>query len=105
MLKILIVIAPLFLIIFGAAAVQRFKKTDEHWSEVLNGFALHVGLPALIFAALSRADFSFAEEKGLIAANSLFLIGGFVVAFILGKILRLKPSALRTFFICLVFAN
>lgn len=105
MIDVLITIAPLFLIIFASALIQRARNLGEDWSRVLNDFALDIGLPALIFAALAKTSFSFAEESGLLIANSLFLIAGFVVAFLLAKLLRLDPAASRTLFICLAFGN
>ena len=59
----------------------------------------------LIFSALSKTQFSFAEESGLIISNSLFIISSFLLAFIVGKILRLEKQIFRTLFICFVFGN
>jgi predicted permease len=105
MLEILIVIAPLFIIIFTSAILQRAKKVGEDWSAVLNDFALNVGLPALIISALAKMTFSFSEQAGLIIANSAFLIGGFIISYIVGKILKLKKKTFSTLFICLSFGN
>jgi hypothetical protein len=105
MLDVLITIAPLFLIILASALVQRAKKLGEDWSRILNAFALKIGLPALIFAALAKTSFSFAEQSGLLIANSLFLIASFAVAFVVAKGLRLDPAASRTLCICLAFGN
>ena len=105
MIKVLIVIAPLFLIIFASAILQKIKNVGDHWEHVLNSFALNIGLPALIITALSKTTFSFSSQANLIIANSLFLIGGFVVAFTVGKILRLPKQMFRTIFICLAFGN
>ena len=105
MLEVLLIIAPLFLIIFVSALVEKFKKVDESWSNVLNSFALNIGLPALIFSALSKASFSFSEQASLIIANSALVIGSFILAFIVGKIFRFKTKLFRTVFICLGFGN
>ncbi len=105
MLKILLVISPLFLIIFASAIVQRIKNIDESWSIVLNKFALNVGLPALIFAVLAKTNISFTNELDIIIANSIFMIAGFVVAFLFSKVLRLSKKMARTLFISLAFGN
>jgi len=105
MLEVLIVIAPLFLIIFASAILQKIKNVGDQWEHVLNSFALNIGLPALIITALSKATFSFASQANLIIANSLFLIGGFIIAFVLCKVLRLHKKLFRTIFICLAFGN
>ena len=98
-------ILPLFLVIFIGAFLEHVKIADEHWSSVLNNFALKIGLPALIFSALSKNSFIFLEHSDLIWINSLLLIIGFIIAYLIGKMLKLSPKNLRTFFICLGFSN
>lgn len=105
MIQVLTVIAPLFLIIFASALLQKFKNIGDNWSTVLNEFALKIGFPALIFSALSKVPFSFSTEAGLIISNSLFIVTSLLLAFIIGKILRLEKQMFRTLFICFVFGN
>lgn len=105
MIQILTVIAPLFLIIFASALLQKFKNIGENWSTVLNEFALKIGLPVLIFSALAKTSFSFQTESPLIIANSIFIIISFILAVIVGKILRFKKQMFLTLFICFVFGN
>jgi len=105
MIQILTVIAPLFLIIFASALLQKFKNIGDNWSVVLNEFALKIGFPVLIFSALAKAPFSFSTEAGLIVSNSLFIVVSLLLAFGLGKILGLNKQMFRTLFICLVFGN
>lgn len=105
MIPILTTIAPLFLIIFVSALLQKFKKIGDDWSSVLNEFALKIGLPALIFTALTKNQFSFSTESTLIFSNSSFILASFLLAFIAGKILRLSKQMFRTLFICFVFGN
>ena len=105
MLQILIVIAPLFLIIFASAILQKFQKIGEGWPTVLNEFILKIGLPILIFSTLSKTSFSFQTEAPLLIANSAFLLVGLLIAIIIGKLLRLKKQMFLTLFICFVFGN
>jgi malonate transporter and related proteins len=106
MIQILSVISPLFLIIFVTALLQKFKNIGDDWSKVLNEFALKIGLPVLIFSALAKTTFSFkTEELHLIISNSLFLLGSFALAVIVGKILRLNKQMFMTLFICFGFSN
>lgn len=105
MINVLIAIAPLFLIIFVGAFLEHTKVADERWAPVLNNFALRIGLPALIFSSLSKMEFVFSEQSHLIYANSLLLVGSFLAAYIIGKLLRLNAKNFRTFFICLGFSN
>ena len=103
--QVLIVIAPLFLIIFATALLQRFKNVGENWSQVLNEFALKIGLPVLIFSALSKAHFSFSEQITLIGVNSVFVVGLFLCALAFGAAARFSKKTLRTFILCLMFGN
>lgn len=105
MLETLFVIAPLFLIILGAAVVQRFARVPHSWERVLNAFALNVGLPALIFSALARTDMLFRDEFDVILLNSVFLIGSFIVSYGIARIFKLKKQTRRTLFICFAFGN
>jgi len=105
MFEIVAIIAPLFLIIFGSAFLTRLKIADEHWITVLNNYALKIGFPALIFAALSKTTFHFAEHAGLIIANSVFLLGSFLLAYIIGRLFKLPHKLFRTLFLCLAFGN
>ena len=105
MLQILTIISPVFLIIFSSALLQRFKNIGDNWSVVLNEFALKIGLPVLIFSSLAKTYFSFAEQAPIIFSNSLFIIGGFLLSIIIGKILRFKKQTLRTVVICLMLSN
>lgn len=105
MFEILSVIAPLFLIIFASALMQKFKGLGTEWQRVLNQFALKIGLPVLIFSVLAKASFSFQNELPLIISNSIFLILSFVLALVFGFIFRLKKQMLLTLFICFAFGN
>jgi len=105
MTQILAVIAPLFLIIFASALLQKFKGLGDNWGNVLNDFALNIGFPVLIFTALAKTSFSFSAEAPLIISNSLFLLLSFVLVVIIGKALRLKKSMFLTLFICAAFGN
>ena len=105
MFEILIVILPLFLIIVLGALLEHLKIANENWSSVLNSFALKIGFPALIFGALTKTTFDLTAQLDLVAANSIFLIGSFALAFLIGKLLRLDHKNMRTLFITMGFGN
>jgi malonate transporter and related proteins len=105
MIPILIIIAPLFLIIFAAAIVQRWRRLGDSWISNLNGYALNVGLPVLIFSSLAKTQFSFATEAPLLLANSVFMIGTFCCTLVAGKLLHLKPQMLQTIVLSMMFSN
>jgi predicted permease len=103
--QVFYVIAPLFLIIFASALLQKFKGLGDNWGKILNEFALNIGLPVLIFSVLAKASFSFSTEAPLVFANSLFVILSFVLIVIIGKIFRIKKQMFLTLFICSAFGN
>lgn len=103
MLEIFLVIFPLFLIIFASAIIGKFKNLGDSWSQILNSFALNIGLPALIFGSLTKV--SLAGQGDIILANSLFLLLCFLVIYILGKTTNIKIKTIKTLFICLAFGN
>lgn len=105
MLQILAVIAPLFLVIFVSALLQRFRRLGEEWSNVLNSYALTVGLPALIFSALVQHPLTLTSESSLILANSAFVIITMLLGLLAGKLFKLQKKLLHTVFICLAFGN
>ena len=105
MLETLVVIAPLFIIIFGSAFLTRFDLVDKKWGDVLNEFALKLGFPALIFSAISSVRFSLSDNYEILLANSAFLLGSFLLAYLIGKVLKLKKKMFGTLFLCLAFGN
>ncbi|MBI5412456.1 AEC family transporter [Candidatus Peregrinibacteria bacterium] len=105
MINILVVIAPLFLIIFASALLQRVKNVGDHWSSVLNEFALKIGLPVLLFSSLSKSSFSFFEHAELLVSTSIFIFAILALIFVIGKILRLEKRVFRTLFLCSIFHN
>lgn len=105
MLEIFLIISPLFLIILGSAILGWLKWLPGEWQPVLNGYALKVGFPALIFFALSTLEFSFAEHGPILLSNSLFALFGFFVAYLVSRLLGLSAEMRRTLFICIPFLN
>ncbi|MBD3327949.1 hypothetical protein GF340_01450 [Candidatus Peregrinibacteria bacterium] len=105
MKDVFLVILPLFLIIFGAAILQKTKLNTDNWIEVLNSFALNIGFPTLIFSALSKLQVNFTEQINIIIANSLFLIGSFILVLLLQKIFKFKKALFLTLLLCVPFGN
>jgi len=105
MLQILIIIAPLFLIIFLTAFLRKFFSLGKNWSKPLNEFALNIGFPALIFSAIANASFSFQSEFPLILANVVFILISFLFGFLVAKIFKTKKTMSLTLFVCFAFNN
>ncbi len=105
MIQVITIIAPLFIIIFASALLQKFGNISKEWEIVLNEFALKIGLPVLVFSTLSTISFSLKEEGYLVLVNSLFLVFSFFLAILIGKIFKMSKKSFSTFFICFVFSN
>ena len=85
--------------------MARIKAVHAGWVDVLNKYALWIGLPSLIFAALVRLDFRFSEYANLIFANSIYLIVCTLLAFPIGAIFKTSLKTKRTLFLILGFGN
>jgi predicted permease len=98
-------ILPLFLIIFAGIILFRLKAATVAWVEVLNKFALKIGFPALIFAALAKMDFKFGENAALLSANSIYLIGCMLLAFPAAALFRTSVKTKQTLILALAYGN
>jgi predicted permease len=98
-------ILPLFLIILTGIVMVRIKAVHRGWVDILNKYALWIGLPSLIFVALIRLDFRFSEYSGLIICNSIYLIFCILLAFPVSWIFKTSLKTKRTLFLLLGFGN
>jgi predicted permease len=98
-------ILPLFLIILFGIIMIRLRAATPEWVDMLNKYALKIGFPALIFSALAKLDFNFAENSTLLCANSIYLIGCMLMAFPIGKIFKTSRKTRQTLILVLAFGN
>jgi len=98
-------ILPLFLIIFFGIVMIRLGAATVAWVDMLNKYALRIGFPALIFAALAKMDIGFAENSTLLASNSLYLIACMGMAFPVGAIFKTTVKTRQTLILALAFGN
>jgi hypothetical protein len=98
-------ILPLFLIIFFGIIMIRIGAATPAWVEILNKYALLIGFPALIFAALAKMEISFAENATLIFGNSIYLIGCMLMAFPLSALFKTTVKTRQTLILVLAFGN
>jgi len=98
-------IGPLFLVIFAGMAMSRHKSVNRQWLDVLNNYALWIGFPALILAALSRLNWDFQLYSNLIFWNSARLVFAIFLVFPLAAILKLENRTRRTLFLAVSFGN
>ncbi len=98
-------ILPLFLIILFGIVMVRMNAATLAWVDILNKYALRIGFPALIFAALAKMDISFAEHSTLVYGNSLYLIGCMLMAFPVGALFKTSVKTRQTLVLVLAFGN
>ncbi len=98
-------ILPLFLIIFLGFMLMRTEVVRPGWVDILNKYALWIGLPSMVFVALVRLDFRFSEYGTLIFFNSAYIICCVLLAFPVSLIFRTSLKTKRTLFLVLVFGN
>ena len=98
-------ILPLFLIIFLGFVMMRLEVVRPGWVDILNKYALWIGLPSLIFVALVRLDFRFSEYGSLIMYNSAYLICCIFLAFPVSILFNTTIKTRRTLFLLLGFGN
>ena len=98
-------ILPLFLVILTGIGMVRIKAVHPGWVDVLNKYALWIGLPSLIFVALVRLDFRLSEYSSLILSNSIYLVSCMLLAFPISALLKTSQKTKRTLFLVLAFGN
>lgn len=97
--RILSIVLPVFLIALLGYAYGRYKRPDM---SVVNQINMDVFVPALIFYALSRRDFEFADYSLAALAAVLVMLGSGLLAYPLARGLRLDW---RTFVPPMMFTN
>lgn len=98
-LRILSIVLPVFLIALLGYLYGRYKRPDM---AVVNQINMDVFVPALIFYALSRKDFEFADYGPIALAATIVVLGSGVLAYPVGRLLRLEW---RTFVPPMMFTN
>ena len=98
-------ILPLFLVILIGITLVRLKVVHRGWVDVLNKYALWIGLPSLILVALVRLDFKFSEYSTLIVVNSGYLIFCTLLAFPVSAVLKTSVKTRQSLFLLLGFGN
>jgi predicted permease len=98
-------ILPLFLIILVGFVLMRTEVVRPGWVDILNKYALWIGLPSLIFVALIRLDFRFSDYQSFILLNSAYLVCCILLAFPVSVLFKTSLQTRRTLFLLLGFGN
>jgi predicted permease len=88
MLDVLNLALPFFGLIFIGFACGKWKKIPDAGLAWMNFFILYVALPALFFRILARTPFEQLAQVDFIKATTLATASAFLLAFLLGLILR-----------------
>ncbi len=97
-------VAPLFLAIFAGMVFSRTKSASEDWVDVLNKYALRIGLPALVIASLMRIEPGSGYMR-LIIVNSVYFVVSMLLAFPIAHFLKLQIQAKQALFLILSYGN
>lgn len=105
MSDILVLIAPIFGWIAVSAVIRLSVPSTQRLIAPLNWYALHIGLPALLFLALTNTPIDWYHALELIGVNSVYFLSIFIGTLAVGKLLSVRSSVLRTLVICLGLGN
>jgi predicted permease len=98
-------LAPLFLLIVLGSFLRRARVLHAAHVPILSGLVVNVTLPALIFLALTRAPSLPASDARLPAALWMAEAATMLLAYGLGRRLRLPRTAVGALMIVGVFGN
>jgi len=98
-------VLPLFLVIFTGILFSRTKAASIAWVDILNKYALWIGLPALVIASLMHLDLKGQSYSGLILINSGYFIFCMLLAFPLAWIFKLSSRVKRSLILVLSYGN
>lgn len=98
-------LAPLFLLIILGSLLRQLRVLHTAHVPILNGLVINVTLPALIFLALVRAPTLPASDARLPAALWIAEAVTMLLAYGLGRCLRLPHPAVGALMIVGVFGN
>lgn len=99
LLRIVGIVAPIFLIVMVGFAYGRLRKPDM---QAANGLNMAVFLPALIFSAMAGKSFTLADNAALALGTVVVILGSGLLAWPLAKLLGYQP---KTFVPPLMFNN
>ena len=88
MLDIINLAMPFFGVIFIGFACGKWRRIPDEGFAWMNFFILYVALPALFFRILSKTPFEQLAQIDFIMATTLATSSAFILAFIIGLILR-----------------
>jgi predicted permease len=98
-------IAPLFLAIFAGMVLSNSKSVTIHWVDILNKYALKIGLPSLVIVSLLRISPDQEISVRFILINSVYFVSCMLLAYPVARILGLSKHVRSALFLILSYGN
>jgi predicted permease len=98
-------IAPLFLAIFAGMVFSNTKSVTLSWVDILNKYALKIGLPSLVIASLLRISPDQEISFRFILINSVYFVSCMLLAYPVARILGLPKHVRSALFLILSYGN
>ncbi len=98
-------VAPLFLAIFAGVAFSRSKTVTEKWVDILNKYALKIGLPALVIASLLKVETGAGIYWRFILINSVYFITSMLLAYPVARIFGLSKQVRSALMLIFSYGN
>lgn len=105
MQDVLIIVAPVFLVIFLGFFLGKTPLFGEQDAAVLIRFVWYVGIPALLFRTLAPRELPGAEEFLIVAAYYLSLYGVYGLALLVARLFGQPPIERPVFAFVTCFGN
>lgn len=96
MIKFALVLAPIFLLVAGGAALNRFKIIDPDYWRLSDRINYYILFPALLLLSVARANLSGLASPGLAAAALLPSLTALAGALLLRRALRVNGAGLSS---------
>jgi predicted permease len=96
-MEILNTIGPIFTIIFIGWFAHQKNFIPQTFLEPANRIVFYFAIPAMIFKAISGVSFSRKFDFTVLAVALISLTSGYILAYITGRILKLKNGRLGSF--------
>lgn len=93
----IVIVLPVFLVIFLGSLLKRFKLLDESFLYQTNRLVYIVFLPILLFYKIGKADFSNYFDGPLVIGSSLIIFSGFALSYLYATWRKFPPAVKGSF--------
>ncbi len=97
LVETIVIVLPVFLVIFLGSALKRFKLLDDSFLYQTNRLVYIVFLPILLFYKIGKADFSNYFDAPLVIGSSLIIFAGFTLSYLYATWRKHPPAVKGSF--------